>query len=487
MPATIEKEALTFDDVLLVPSYSEVLPRETEIKTRLTPKIGLNLPILSAAMDTVTESELAVAIAREGGLGVIHRNLPLEAQALEVEKVKRSESGVIVDPITLPPEQKISKALEYMKRFSISGIPITSQGKLVGILTNRDVRFVEDLDQRIAEIMTKDNLITASEGITLEQAKGLLHRHRIEKLPVVDEEMNLKGMITVKDIMKKIQYPNAAKDKRGRLLVGAAVGVGEDCIDRASALVKAGVDLLVVDVSHGHSQGVLQATTKLKERFPDTELVSGNVATPQGAQALIEAGADGVKVGVGPGSICTTRIIAGAGVPQLTAIMDCASVCAEHDCPLIADGGIRYSGDITKALAAGADAVMIGGLFAGTQESPGETVLFEGRTFKVYRGMGSVEALKVGSGDRYHHEIKESDKLVPEGVEGQVPYRGPLSESIFQLVGGLRSGMGICGAKNLAELRRKAKFLRITDAGRRESHPHGVTITKEAPNYRINH
>jgi len=486
MSPTIEKEALTFDDVLLVPSYSEVLPRETEIKTRLTPKIGLNLPIISAAMDTVTESELAIAIAREGGLGVIHRNLPLDAQALEVEKVKRSESGMIVDPITLPPEQKISKALEYMKRFSISGIPITSRGKLVGILTNRDLRFVENLDQRIAQIMTKDKLITASEGITLEEAKGLLHRHRIEKLLVVDAEMNLKGMITVKDIMKKIQYPDAAKDSRGRLLVGAAVGVGEDYIDRASALVKAGVDLLVVDVSHGHSQGVLQATTKLKEKFPNTELISGNVATPRGARALIEAGADSVKVGVGPGSICTTRVIAGVGVPQLTAIMDCASVCAEHDRPLIADGGIRYSGDITKALAAGAEVVMIGGLFAGTQESPGETVLFEGRTFKVYRGMGSVEALKVGSGDRYHQETREPDKLVPEGVEGRVPYRGPLSESIFQLIGGLRSGMGICGAKNLAELRREAKFLRITGAGWRESHPHGVTITKEAPNYRMN-
>jgi len=486
MSPIIEKEALTFDDVLLVPSYSEVLPRETDIKTRLTPKIGLNLPIISAAMDTVTESELAIAIAREGGLGVIHRNLPLEAQALEVEKVKRSESGMIVDPITLPPEQKISKALEYMERFSISGIPITSQGKLVWILTNRDLRFVEDLDQRIGQIMTQDKLITASEGITLEEAKGLLHRHRIEKLLVVDGEMNLKGMITVKDIMKKIQYPNAAKDTRGRLLVGAAVGVGQDYIDRASALVKAGVDLLVVDVSHGHSQGVLHATAKLKEKFPDTELVSGNVATSQGAQALIEAGADGVKVGVGPGSICTTRVIAGVGVPQLTAIMDCASVCAERGRPLIADGGIRYSGDITKALAAGAEVVMIGGLFAGTQESPGETVLFEGRTFKVYRGMGSVEALKVGSGDRYQQETKEPDKLVPEGVEGRVPYRGPLSESIFQLIGGLRSGMGICGAKNLAELRREAKFLRITGAGWRESHPHGVTITKEAPNYRIN-
>jgi len=487
MSPAIEREALTFDDVLLVPSYSEVLPRQIEIQTRLTPQIGLNLPLISAAMDTVTESELAIAIAREGGLGVVHRNLPLEAQALEVEKVKRSESGMIVDPITLPPEQKISKALEYMKRFSISGIPITSQGKLVGILTNRDLRFVEDLGRRIAEVMTKDNLITASEGITLEEAKGLLHRHRIEKLLVVDEEMNLKGLITVKDITKKIQYPNAAKDNRGRLLVGAAVGVGEDYLERAAALVKSGVDLLVVDVSHGHSKGVLQATTKLKERFPSTELVSGNVGTPQGAQALIEAGADSVKVGVGPGSICTTRVIAGVGVPQLTAILDCGPVCAKYDKPLIADGGIRYSGDITKALAAGADVVMIGGLFAGTAESPGETLLFEGRTFKVYRGMGSVEALKVGSRDRYRQETKEPDKLVPEGVEGRVPYRGPLSESIFQLVGGLKSGMGICGAKNIAELRRKAKFLRITGAGWRESHPHGVTITKEAPNYRASH
>lgn len=480
------REGLTFDDVLLVPSYSEVLPREIDVGTRLTPKIRLNIPIISAAMDTVTESALAIAIARAGGLGVIHRNITIESQALEVDKVKRSESGMIVDPITLPPEDKIAKAVEYMKKYSISGIPITSEGKLVGILTNRDLRFVENLDRQIAEIMTRENLVTASEGITLEQAKGLLHRHRIEKLLVVDGEMNLKGMITVKDIMKKIQYPNAAKDNRGRLLVGAAVGVGEDCLKRASPLVDAGVDVLVVDVSHGHSRRVLEATAQLKERFPDLELISGNVATPEGARALIEAGADSVKVGVGPGSICTTRVIAGVGVPQLSAIMDCASVCAEYNRPLIADGGLRYSGDITKAVGAGAEVVMIGGLFAGTEESPGETLLFEGRTFKVYRGMGSVEAMKAGSRDRYYQEGREADKLVPEGVEGRVPYRGPLSESIFQLVGGLKSGMGICGARNIQELREKAKFIRITGAGWRESHPHNVTITKEAPNYRTN-
>lgn len=480
------REGLTFDDVLLVPSYSEVLPREIDVGTRLTPKIRLNIPIISAAMDTVTESALAIAIARAGGLGVIHRNMSIESQALEVDKVKRSESGMIVDPITLPPEDKIAKAVEYMKKYSISGIPITSEGKLVGILTNRDLRFVENLDRQIAEIMTRENLVTASEGITLEEAKGLLHRHRIEKLLVVDGEMNLKGMITVKDIMKKIQYPNAAKDNRGRLLVGAAVGVGEDCLKRASPLVDAGVDVLVVDVSHGHSRRVLEATAQLKEGFPDLELISGNIATPEGARALIEAGADSVKVGVGPGSICTTRVIAGVGVPQLSAIMDCASVCAEYNRPLIADGGLRYSGDITKAVGAGAEVVMIGGLFAGTEESPGETLLFEGRTFKVYRGMGSVEAMKAGSRDRYYQEGREADKLVPEGVEGRVPYRGPLSESIFQLVGGLKSGMGICGARNIQELREKAKFIRITGAGWRESHPHNVTITKEAPNYRTN-
>jgi IMP dehydrogenase len=486
MSLTDLREGLTFDDVLLLPSYSEVLPREIDVGTRLTPKIRLNIPIISAAMDTVTESALAIAIAREGGLGVIHRNMSRESQALEVDKVKRSESGIIVDPITLPPEDKIAKAVEYMKKYSISGIPITSEGKLVGILTNRDLRFVEDLDKQIAEIMTRENLVTASEGITLEEAKGLLHRHRIEKLLVVDGEMNLKGMITVKDIMKKIQYPNAAKDDRGRLLVGGAVGVGEDSLKRAALLVDAGVDVLVVDVSHGHSRRVLEATAGLKERFPELQLVSGNVATPEGARALIEAGADGVKVGVGPGSICTTRVIAGVGVPQLSAIMDCASVCAEYDRPLIADGGLRYSGDITKAVGAGAEVVMIGGLFAGTEESPGETVLFEGRTFKVYRGMGSVEAMKAGSKDRYYQESRETDKLVPEGVEGRVPYRGPLSESIFQLVGGLKSGMGICGARNIQELREKAKFIRITGAGWRESHPHNVTVTKEAPNYGTN-
>ena len=480
-----EKIGLTFDDVLLIPAKSEVLPKEVDVSTSIAKGIKLNIPILSAAMDTVTESKLAIALAREGGMGVVHKNMSITRQQAEVDKVKRSESGMIVDPITLPPDKLIGDALEVMRKFSISGIPITKRGKLVGILTNRDLRFEKDLNKKIGMVMTKKNLVTVPEGTTLDQAKELLHKHRIEKLLIVDKKRNLKGMITVKDIMKKIQYPNASKDSRDRLRVGAAVGVTKDLLDRCKALVEAGADVLVIDSSHGHSRGVLFACERVKNRFPQVPLISGNVATREGAEDLIRAGVDGVKVGVGPGSICTTRVITGAGVPQITAILDSAEACSKYNIPLIADGGIKYSGDITKALAAGADAVMIGSLFAGTEESPGEAVLLEGRSYKVYRGMGSLEAMKQGSKDRYFQEEKEDvKKFVPEGVEGRVPHKGPLSESVYQLVGGLKSGMGICGARNVEELKKKAKLLRITQAGLKESHPHNVTVTKEAPNYR---
>jgi IMP dehydrogenase len=482
----IEKVGLTFDDVLLIPQKSEVHPKEVDVSTFVTKNIKLNIPILSAAMDTVTESRLAIALAREGGIGAIHKNMTIRKQASEVDKVKRSESGMIVDPVTLPPEKMIGEALEVMKRFSISGVPVTKKGKLLGILTNRDLRFEKDFSKKIGEVMTKRKLITVPEGTTLEQAKEILHKNRIEKLLVVDKKNNLKGMITVKDIMKNIQYPNSCKDYRGRLRVGAAVGVAKDVMARTSALVEVGVDLLVMDSSHGHSKAVIDAVGKIKGKFPQIPLAAGNVATKQGTLDLIKAGADCVKVGVGPGSICTTRVVIGAGVPQITAILDCAEAAKKHDVPIIADGGIRYSGDITKALAAGADAVMIGGLFAGTEESPGETILYEGRTFKLHRGMGSIEAMKIGGKERYFQEHQlQAKKLVPEGIEGRVPYKGNLSESVYQLIGGLKSGMGICGAQNVKELSEKAEFIRVTYAGLRESHPHDVIITKEAPNYQI--
>jgi IMP dehydrogenase len=485
MAKVLDKVGLTFDDVLLVPGHSRVLPRDVDVSTTIAPGIDLNIPIMSAAMDTVTESRLAIALARQGGIGVIHKNMSPEAQANEVDKVKRSESGMIVDPITLSPDKTIGDALAVMAKFSISGIPITDKGKLVGILTNRDLRFHKNPARPISEVMTTENLITVKEGTDFDTAKELLHKHRIEKLLIVDDNFTLKGMITVKDIMKKIQYPNACKDNRGRLRVAAAVGVGEDLPKRAEGLVEAGVDLLVVDSSHGHSEGVLKAVTYLKKQFSQVPVMAGNVATAEGTQALINAGADSVKVGVGPGSICTTRVVTGAGVPQLTAVLDAVEAASRTGTPVIADGGIRFSGDITKALACGAQAVMIGSLFAGVEESPGETMLFEGRSFKVYRGMGSVSAMEEGSKDRYFQEHEEErTKLVPEGVEGRVPYKGPLADTVYQLVGGLRAGMGICGAANLTELKQKAQFLRITPAGVTESHPHSVPITKEAPNYR---
>jgi len=483
--AVIKKQiGLTFDDILLIPAYSTVLPNEVDVRTEIAPGIGLNLPILSAAMDTVTEAELAIALARQGGIGVVHKNLSPEDQAAEVDKVKRSESGMIVDPITLSPEQTIGDALEAMRKFSISGIPITKNGTLAGILTNRDLRFEKDFTQLIGDVMTRENLITVPEGTDIETAKALLHKHRIEKLLIVDDQNNLKGMITVKDIMKKLQFPNAAKDDRGRLRVAAAVGVGDDAETRAEALIAAGVDLLVVDSSHGHSVGVLKTIEQLKKKF-SVAVMAGNVATAEGVEALVGAGADSVKIGIGPGSICTTRVVTGAGMPQATAVLNAAEAAAKSGTPVIADGGARYSGDITKALACGAQAVMIGSLLAGVDEAPGETVLFEGRSFKVYRGMGSIDAMRKGSSDRYfqgHHS--EPAKFVPEGVEGRVPYKGHLADLIYQLMGGLRAGMGLCGAANLKELSEQATFVQITNAGLSESHPHSVPITKEAPNYR---
>jgi IMP dehydrogenase len=485
MSKRIRGDALTFDDVLLLPAQSDVLPVQVDTSTRATKGISLNIPIISAAMDTVTEANLAIALAREGGIGIVHKHMGIEEQAIEVDRVKRSESGMISNPFTLGPDASVAEALGLMAKFKISGVPITDQtGRLVGILTNRDLRFLERTDMPVSEVMTSNDLITVPEGTTLEEAKGVLHKNRIEKLPVVDKDFKLKGLITVKDIKKKMEYPNACTDARGRLRVGAAVGVAKDIRDRVQGLVDAGVDVVVVDSAHGHSRGVLRTVEEIKSRFPQLELVGGNVVTAGGVKDLIKAGADGVKVGIGPGSICTTRVVAGVGLPQITAIMDCREVADESGVPLIADGGVKYSGDVAKAIAAGAHSVMIGSLFAGTEESPGEHVLYEGRSYKVYRAMGSLGAMKDGSGDRYFQEGIEPRKLVPEGIEGRVPYRGPLSATVFQLVGGLRAGMGYCGAANIQELRTKARFVRITPSGLVESHPHDVSITKEAPNYR---
>ena len=478
--------ALTFDDVLLVPAHSDVLPSQVNTQAHLTRGIALNIPLVSAAMDTVTESRLAIAIAQEGGIGVLHKSMSIEAQATEVDKVKRSESGMIVEPVTMRPEQKIYEALDVMSRYRVSGVPVTDgEGKLVGILTNRDLRFCTTTHQPIRELMTSENLITVPEGTTLEDAKALLHRHRIEKLPVVDGDFRLRGLITVKDIQKQIRYPDACKDGLGRLRVGASVGTGADTLDRVQALVEAQVDLLVVDTAHGHSQGVLDTVSRLRKQHPDVQLVGGNVATREGAQALIDRGVDGVKVGVGPGSICTTRIVTGVGVPQLTAVLEASDVCHDANVPLISDGGIKFAGDITKAIAAGASSVMIGSLFAGTEEAPGETVLYQGRTFKEYRGMGSLGAMKKGSRDRYFQDEYDERKLIPEGIEGRVPYKGQLAALVDQLVGGLRAGMGYLGATGIEELQRTARFVRISSAGLRESHAHDVIITKEAPNYRL--
>ena len=484
-PNEIE-ERLTFDDVLLVPAFSEVLPKEVDVSTPLTRTIRLNIPLVSAAMDTVTESRTAICMAQEGGIGIIHRNMPVSAQAIEVDKVKKSESGMILNPITMDPEQKIYEALEIMKKYRISGVPITKNGKLVGILTNRDLRFERRLDEKISAVMTKDRLITVPVGTTLEASKDILHKNRIEKLLVVDEQNNLKGLITIKDIEKMRKYPNSCKDPLGRLRVGAAIGPGKDREARTDALIKAGVDVLVLDTAHGHSRDVLDAIRDTKENFPDCQLIGGNVATREGALDLIKAGVDAVKVGVGPGSICTTRVIAGVGIPQLSAIIETSQVSERHEVPVVADGGIKFSGDITKAIAAGARSVMIGNLFAGTDESPGEIVLYQGRSYKVYRGMGSIEAMKEGSKDRYFQGDVESEaKLVPEGIEGRVPYRGVLSDSVQQLIGGMKAGMGYLGAKTVQELQQKAKFIRITSSGLKESHVHDVIITKEAPNYRL--
>ena len=480
-------EALTFDDVLLVPGKAKMHPREVDITSRFSKNIPINVPILSAAMDTVTESELAIALAREGGIGVIHKNLSIEDQAAQVDRVKRSESGMIVDPITLGPDAPLSKALDLMARFSISGVPITTHGKLVGILTNRDHRFETNFERPIREVMTpQERLVTAPVGTTLEEAREILHRHRIEKLPVVDPAGNLRGLITVKDIQKRKQYPDSCKDHLGRLRVAAAIGTGGDFLERLDALVRAEVDAIVVDSAHGHSSGVIAAAEKVRALLKDRDLVVGNVATYEGALDLASLGADAVKVGMGPGSICTTRVVSGAGMPQVTAVMEAVRACAPLGVPVIADGGIKYSGDVVKAIAAGAHSVMIGSMFAGVAESPGEQLLLEGRAYKVYRGMGSLGAMSVGSGDRYFQEgVKEKRKLVAEGVEGRVPFKGPLADSVYQLVGGLRAGMGYCGVANIDELRLKARFVRVTSAGLRESHPHDITITKEAPNYEI--
>jgi IMP dehydrogenase len=477
------QEGLTFDDVLLQPAHSEITPAEADTSTRLTRNLHLNIPIVSAAMDTVTEAHMAIALAQQGGIGIIHRNMPIDKQAEQVDRVKRSESGMIVDPVTIEPERSISEALEVMSRFRISGVPVTNNGKLVGILTNRDLRFETRYDLPISEVMTKENLITVSVGTTLEDARQILHKHRVEKLLVVDENFALKGLITVKDIQKKVKYPNAAKDAQGRLRVGAAIGSTGDFLERAQELVRMKVDVIAVDSAHGHSQRVMDAVRTIKRSLPNVEILAGNVGSYEGARDVIALGADGIKVGIGPGSICTTRVVSGAGVPQITAIAECSRATRDAGVPLVSDGGVKFSGDITKAVAAGADAVMIGSLFAGTDESPGETILYQGRTFKSYRGMGSMGAMSQGGTDRYSQD--PNGKLVPEGIEGRVPYKGPLADLAYQLVGGLRSGMGYCGCRTIAELQQRAKFLRVTVAGLREGHVHDVIITKEAPNYRL--
>lgn len=474
-------DGLTFDDVLLVPQRSEIVPSEVRVNTQLTKSLKLNIPIMSAAMDTVTEARLAIAIAREGGLGIIHKNMSIEQQAVNVDRVKRSEHGVITDPFYLSKDHLVSDANELMAKYRISGVPITENGKLIGIITNRDLRFETDYSRKISEVMTSENLVTAPMGTTLMQAQEILGKHKIEKLPLVDKQGMLKGLITIKDIEKAVQFPLSAKDENGRLLVGAALGVTEDILDRATALVESKVDVVTVDTAHGHSVGVLKAVERLKNKFPNLNVIAGNVATSGGTHDLISAGADCVKVGIGPGSICTTRVVAGIGVPQFTAVLECAEEAAKHGVSIIADGGIKFSGDVTKALAAGAGAVMVGSLLAGVEESPGATEIFQGRSFKVYRGMGSLGAMEEGSKDRYFQE--KADKLVPEGVEGRVPYKGPLSDTVFQLVGGLKAGMGYCGAASLEALRDNAHFVRITGAGLKESHPHDIYITKEAPNY----
>ncbi len=480
------EESYSFDDVLLLPEYSDVLPKNCDTSTYLTRNLKLNIPIVSAAMDTVTESETAISMAREGGLGFIHRNMSIESQAMEVDKVKKSESGMIVDPVTIHPDQRVEEVLQLMTKYRISGVPVTKGDQLVGIVTNRDLRFENDMLKKVSEVMTKDNLITVREGISLEDSKRLLHEHRIEKLLVVDADGRLQGMVTIKDIEKIKKYPNACKDQMGRLRTGAAIGVGEDRVERAQALLDAGADVICIDTSHGHSLNVIEAVRELKSTFPDIELVAGNVATAKGAEDLIAAGVDAVKIGIGPGSICTTRIVAGIGVPQVSAIMNCKAVANKRGVPLIADGGIKFSGDVTKSLAAGAHSVMIGSLFAGTDESPGETILFQGRSYKVYRGMGSLEAMKKGSKDRYYQtEQEEDDKLVPEGIVGRVPHRGTLRANIHQLIGGLKAGMGYVGCRTIGDLREKARFIKISAAGLRESHVHDVIITKEAPNYRV--
>jgi IMP dehydrogenase len=480
------REGLTFDDVLLEPGASDVLPADVDVRTQLTREISLRIPLVSAAMDTVTEHEAAICLAQNGGIGIVHKNLAPAVQAAEVDKVKRSESGMIVDPITMRPEQRIFEALEVMARYKISGVPVTREGKAVGILTNRDLRFVRDTHQEISKVMTREPLVSVPPGTTMERAKELLHEHRIEKLPVVDADGVLRGLITIKDIEKSERFPHASKDSLGRLLCGAAVGTGPDRLERAQALVDAGVDVIVVDTAHGHSKGVLETVEELRRSFPDIPLAGGNVATAEGAEALIKAGVSAVKVGVGPGSICTTRVVAGVGVPQFTAVMDASRVAERSGIPVIADGGIKYSGDVVKALAGGASTVMIGALFAGTDEAPGEVVLYQGRSYKVYRGMGSLGAMTDGSADRYFQaEVRDASKLVPEGIEGRIPYRGSLTSNVHQLVGGLRSGMGYVGARDLDELVRKARFVRISAAGLQESHVHDVIVTKEAPNYRL--
>ncbi len=480
------EEAYSFDDVLLVPNYSDVLPKDADTQTMLTRNLKLNIPLSSAAMDTVTESRTSICMARAGGIGFIHRNMSIELQATEVSKVKKSESGMIVNPVTIRPDQRISEVLQLMKAYRISGVPVTLGDQLKGIVTNRDLRFETNLDKRVADVMTSENLITVSEGISLEESKKILHKHRIEKLLVIDKDGRLTGLITIKDIEKIKKYPNACKDHFGRLKVGAAIGVGPDMMERAQALLEAGCDVILIDTSHGHSKNVIDAVVKLKAAFQEIDLIAGNVATEEGALALIKAGVDGVKIGIGPGSICTTRIIAGIGMPQVTAILNCRNISAKTGIPLIADGGIRFSGDLTKAIAAGADSVMIGGLFAGAKESPGEQIIFQGRRYKVYRGMGSLEAMQQGSKDRYYQgEEDDDDKLVPEGIVGRVPYKGPLLENIQQLIGGLKAGMGYVGCRSLDELKHKAKFVKISAAGMRESHVHDVIITKEAPNYRL--